>query len=65
MPLKGKLAKVFLCLALSIAAFSGAPMDREQIKENLRIMNQTRVEVVVPEKNGEPNPDYLLPPDPK
>jgi len=66
MPLKGKLAKVFLCLALGMAAFSGAAMDPKQIEENLRIMNQTRVEVIVPEKtSGGSDLDDWLPPAPK
>lgn len=60
-----KLAKVLFCAFLGLSSMSGAPMDPKQIEEVLQIMNQTNIEVVIPEKNGSNDPDWpLISPDP-
>jgi hypothetical protein len=48
MSAKAGFLKVFLCLLLGMSVMSGAPMDAKQIEEHLRLMNETRVEVVMP-----------------
>ena len=47
MSLRDKLRKILLLSMLGFASFGGAPMDPEKIEELQRLMNQTRVEVVV------------------
>jgi len=52
MSLKGKLAKVFLLLLLI-----GLPIKTpKEIEDILYVMNQTRVEITIPEQNGSGDP---------
>lgn len=60
-----KLAKVLFCAFLGLSSMSGAPMDPKQIEEVLQIMNQTNVEVVMPDESGSNDPKLpVIPPDP-
>lgn len=49
---KRKFLKVFLCLFLGASSMFGGTMDPKQIEEHLRIMNETRIEVVIPADIG-------------
>lgn len=54
MSFRRHLAKFIFCFALALSSLSGAPMDPKQIEELLQIMNDAKIEVVVPAKNSEP-----------
>jgi hypothetical protein len=57
MSISRKLSKVLLCLFLGFSSMSGVPMDPKQIEDLLHLMNETKVEVVVPEHNGKDDPE--------
>lgn len=53
MPIKRVLRKILLCMALGCGPILRTQMSREQIEELLYSMNQSRVEVVVPELDNQ------------
>jgi hypothetical protein len=57
MSLKGKLAKAFLLVVLT-CCIAGVPLPitHKEIEEIQRAMNQQRIEVVVPLRNGTDDP---------
>jgi hypothetical protein len=65
MSFRRQLSKVLFCLFLAFASLSGGPMDPKQVEEILHIMNQTKIEVVVTEKNSSNDPELpIFPPEP-
>jgi len=64
MSISRKLSKVFFCLFLGFSSMSGIPMDPKQIEELLHLMNETKIEVVVPEHNGKDDPELPVQFDP-
>jgi hypothetical protein len=57
MSISRKLSKVLFCLFLGFSSMSGVPVDPKQIEELLHLMNETKIEVVVLEHNGEDDPE--------
>jgi hypothetical protein len=50
---KRMLGKIFLCLVLGFASLSGLTMDPKKIEELMHAMNQTRIEVTIPEQDDQ------------
>jgi len=60
MSISRKLSKVLFCLFLGFSSISGVPMDPKQIEELLHLMNEAKIEVVVPEHKGKDDPELPL-----
>ena len=55
---KRRVAKVVFWCLLAFGTIAGSPIDPQDIEDTLRIMNETKIEVVL--EKGDPPPD--LPP---
>ncbi|HKV49497.1 MAG TPA: hypothetical protein VJN69_15490 [Candidatus Acidoferrales bacterium] len=55
---KRRFAKVVFWCLLAFGTIAGSPIDPQDIEDTLRIMNETKIEVVL--EKGDPPPD--LPP---
>jgi hypothetical protein len=50
------LGKIFLCLVLGFGSLTGLMMDPKKIEELMHSMNQTRIEVTIPEQDDQGDP---------
>jgi hypothetical protein len=53
--MKRKWLKVLMMVMMAVASFGG-PMNPREIEDLMRIMNETRVECVIPDENYDREP---------